>query len=350
MNLWDPCETKPSDSPLPGKGHDLVDVEHVGQVVVSHRYFMSTSRKHLLKGIFWFFVAVFLILVGLSFYTYKNPLFLVESGLLKIKEIEKVRVVMYGDSVRQTAQVRVANRLPLHMTLDSLTVRVELEGQKIGYGKRTSRLKVGALSTDTIHTIINLDPNAVLGELRDAEIKRKDSIEAFINGELYTHLPILGNLILPYTKRIDLYAIRIPRIMIKGMKLKELQWPYFNFDVNIAFTNNNPVKFGMRKIDYNLKFYEELTFQGSIPDSLLIDSFSTNSMVIPISYNLKSTPKNGLKLFHFGKGHPYELILNGELFSERKEIHSVDLELVKLGEVQLSELSIPPNFGGSNTD
>ena len=184
----------------------------------------------------------------------------------------------------------VENKNPITLDLAGLDYDLKIENQSLVSGVTAKAIKLKANSTSPVQLPVTLkfdDLKKLPGELWN-----KDKLAYDLQTTFNIILPVIGNYAIPVSKQGEFPVPKMPGIIIKDVKIKNLSFTTAELVAQVEVTNPNDFDLGLSNLSYQLNVNQQNWGQGKINQSSSIPKKGKGIVEIPVKLNLLSAGKS----------------------------------------------------------
>jgi len=226
---------------------------------------------------------------------------------------------------------KVKNPNPVGVKLGGFDYRFIIEGNQFlsGNNPKEVLLKSGGESIISIPISIKyLDVYKTASAL-----KGNDNIPYQLAGDIYFNTPI-GRLQVPFSKRGNLPALKMPKVSLGEVKLKALSLTKADIEFDINFHNPNAFGVSLNNFNYNLALNKGQIAKGTVKHTELAKKVS-NTLHIPVTLNFIEIGRAAYSIMT-KKTVDYQLRGAAKLITPWKEL---DLPYLEEGSVNIQDIT-----------
>ncbi len=184
----------------------------------------------------------------------------------------------------------VENKNPITLDLAGLDYDLKIENQSLVSGVTAKAIKLKANSTSPVQLPVTLkfdDLKKLPGELWN-----KDKLAYDLQTTFNIILPVIGNYAIPVSKQGEFPVPKMPGIIIKDVKIKNLSFTTAELVAQVEVTNPNDFDLGLSNLSYQLNVNQQNWGQGKINQISSIPKKGKGIVEIPVKLNLLSAGKS----------------------------------------------------------
>jgi len=235
--------------------------------------------------------------------------------------VENIRVAgLSFDGLELLFDIGIENPNSLAVTMASFNYEFYLNNQLFLKGVQDSTQSILARSKSQLEIPIALDFQKIYATYQS--LKDQDSSVYKMQLGLTFDLPVIGKTTIPLSKEGGIPLLKLPKISVTGLKLKNLSLTSASLELETKLENPNSLNLILNQFQYNLKINERNWLSGVKNQAQAIHSKTTQPLLIPFSINFLEIGQS-----------VYQAIVNNETlnynFSGKINVGSSDLLLTK---------------------
>ena len=199
----------------------------------------------------------------------------------------------------------VENRNPVTLDLAGLDYNLIIAEQSLISGVTAKGVKLKANATSPLQVPVTLRFDDL--KKLPGEIWGKDTFDYKLDTVINVMLPVIGNYAVPVTKTGQLPVPKLPKISIKGLKVKNLSFTTADVIAQIEIDNPNAFELALSNLQYQLKINQQEWGQGKVTETRNIPQKGKGIIDIPMSLNLLSVGQASYKMLLHNADMDYQL-------------------------------------------
>jgi len=248
--------------------------------------------------------------------------------------IEKVNIVSAGlQEMDLVMIVRVKNNYPIGIQVPAFDYNFLIDNHVFLKGNNALNQSISPLSTNHVQVPIRIHFMDLYQSL--SALVNKDQASYQISGNIHFKIPVLGRLQIPYEKKGTLPLLKMPKISIKGLRVKSLSFASAKLSLDISLDNPNGFLMMLRNFSYNFSIDGLKWADGIMDKNISFDKHSQSSISIPIQLNFFEMGRTIFNLIQNKKSLPYEFDTQIKFKTDLPFLKDVDIPLKKKGYVDL---------------
>lgn len=219
----------------------------------------------------------------------------------------------------------VENKNPVSLDLAGLDYDFKLEDQSVVSGITEQGMKLKANSTSPVSLPISLkfEDLKKLG----GDIWEQDTLKYDLQTTFKVKLPVIGDYPIPVSKTGEIPVPKMPKIKLKGVKLKEMGFTSADVVAQVEIRNPNDFRLGLNRLDYKLAINNTNWGSGKIRQPTSIPSKGKAVVDIPLSLDLLSMGSAAMSLIKDKADLEYKLTGNANIDTGLELLKNVDVPL-----------------------
>ncbi len=239
-----------------------------------------------------------------------------------IVSIENIRVAgLSFEGLDLLFEIGIENPNSLAVTMVGFNYEFYLNDQLFLKGTQDSTQSILAHSKSQLEIPVALDFQKIYSTYQS--LKDKDSSAYKMQLGLTFDLPVIGKTTIPLSREGGIPLLKLPKISVTGLKLKNLSLTSASFELETKLENPNSLNLILNQFQYNLKINGRNWLNGVKNQAQAMNSKSTQPLLIPFSINFLEIGQS-----------VYQAIVNNETlnynFSGKINVGSSDLLLTKM--------------------
>jgi LEA14-like dessication related protein len=248
--------------------------------------------------------------------------------------LDKVRFTGISfDAINLAFDIKVSNPNPISAKLAGFDYDFFLEGASFLKGKQTTQVNIAGKGESTVEIPLTLDFNDVYNTFK--KLGDQDSTVYKLNCGMSFDLPILGPTRIPLSHDGKLPLIKLPKILISGLKLNNLSFTKADLVLNLKVDNPNTFDVISNALSYNFKINGKQWASGKSTSALTINEKSTNTVAIPISLNILEMGRTVYSILSGNQKLNYQFDGDFDFNTSLPMLGQVNLPIQKTGQLNL---------------
>ncbi|HDP98161.1 MAG TPA: hypothetical protein ENN22_03130 [bacterium] len=210
-----------------------------------------------------------------EFTSIQKPTLNLEDVQLTGLSLEKINLVF---------AVAIENPNSFAATLSGFDYDFKLANAPFLNGKQDKKLTIAGGGKSTLEVPLSLKFSDIYQTYQS--LKNQDSTDYQISLGLVFDLPVLGKTRIPVSKSGNLPLVKIPKIKLGSLKLKNLSLTRADLDLILELENPNPFSLALDKLNYELKINNSTWASGLTQQKLQIQNKEKSEILLPLSLNL----------------------------------------------------------------
>ena len=201
-----------------------------------------------------------------------------------IVSLANVRVTDISFEDLQLAfDIDIENPNAISASLAGFDYDLLLAGSSFVKGQQANQMTIASLGKSTVQVPVTLNFNDLYSMFQS--LKNQDSTNYKINTGLTFNLPLLGETRIPLSHEGQLPLLKLPRIKVDGLQLKNLTLTGANLDLKLNVDNPNVFSLILDKLQYDFKVNQKSWINGVKDQALTISQKKSSVITIPMSLN-----------------------------------------------------------------
>lgn len=220
--------------------------------------------------------------------------------------VKNVRVTNFAfDEIELTFDVNVENPNPFALHLLSYDYGFNINGNSFVQGTQEEGLSIDASQTSTIHIPVQLN----FVELYNlfGSFKGEDEADYTLATDLTFNLPVLGATTIPLKKTGTIPLIKLPKISVSGLEIKEMGLSGVDLALHLNLKNPNAFGLILNMLSYDLQVNGETLATSTFTEQVKASSNGATNITIPISLNTLKIGASVIKLLRNSNDVHYQL-------------------------------------------
>jgi LEA14-like dessication related protein len=250
-----------------------------------------------------------------------------------VEQVENVSIRLSGDTAFAVLLLRLENKGPFKMHIDSLDYRVNFDTLRVLSKQQFINLEMQPGDRDTFHFPVSLPYKRIIA--RAAELKHRDSVD--ITSEIrIVYSTVFGRKVLPRKKTDRIPVPLPPKFEIVKVDFRGFSGGKLLLNARLRMINEGSLELRLHGLRSYLKLAEILDATGTHSDTIVIRPRSNLEKDLAIEVTLNK-PLTVLRAINDGM-LPYSVKVTGFLLSEEEEGRDTRIEITNRGEVPVKEL------------
>ncbi|MBF0449498.1 MAG: LEA type 2 family protein [Candidatus Magnetomorum sp.] len=163
----------------------------------------------------------------------------------------------------------------------------------------------------------------------------EDQASYQLSGNLHFDVPILGQLKIPFDKKGQFPLLKMPKISVKGLHVKSLNFVTAKLALDIEMDNPNAFLMLLKNFSYTFSVDGLQWADGSIQKDITFEKQGKSNISIPIALNFFDMGQSLFNLIQKKSQFPYEFDTHIQLKTELPFLENIDIPVRKSGNIQL---------------
>ena len=203
----------------------------------------------------------------------------------------------------------IDNRNPVAIDLAGLHYDLKIEDHSLLSGVTAEGLVIDAASTSAVQLPVTLK----FDDLRKlpGELWQRDRFSYKLDTRFVVDLPIIGNYAIPVSKTGELPVPKLPKVSIKGIKVKQLGLSAAELVAQVAIDNPNAFDLSFSQLDYRLSVNQQEWGRGMVQQGGSVPQKGSGTVEIPLKLDLISMGHTAYKML--SNKEPLDYRLKGDI-------------------------------------
>jgi len=248
--------------------------------------------------------------------------------------VENVNIVGAGlKEMELVMNVRVKNNYPIGIHVPAFNYNFLVDDHVFLKGENALNQSISALGENKVQVPVRIHFMDLYQSLN--AMINKDQAPYQLKGNIHFDVPILGRLKIPFVKTGDLPLLKIPKISVKGLRIKSMTFASANLSLDIALDNPNGFLMMLNKLSYNFSVDGLKWADGIMNQNISFEKHGQSTMSIPIHLNFFEMGKTVFNLINKKQSLPYAFDTQIKFKTDLPFLKDVDIPLKKEGIVNL---------------
>jgi len=205
---------------------------------------------------------------------------LVQPPTAKIENVKITSLSFYDVSL--DFDVLVQNPNPVTMQLDGFDYRFIIENKEILNGDEDRVLRIDGAASSHIKIPLTLKYQDIFQLIK--QTKSLDTLSYTLSGHLKTG-GLLAGVKIPFSKSGSLPNLRVPRISIKSLKIKKLDFSGVDMELLLGVNNPNAFNLDIGSFDYQINLANQKAASGHAERLANIPAKRSGDIRLPLTVN-----------------------------------------------------------------
>ncbi len=252
-------------------------------------------------------LTVLLVLVGLLLLGGGITYFATDHGKALLPTLEQPTLTISNitrEKIVGQFAVKLRNRAPIDLKIDSLRYETRVEGTRIAQGHKARPLVVKGNAVNDLTLPVTLN----LPQLKqEAKSIQRDCVTVQMHTVLYANLPGVGPKEIPVDVHKRVYIPKLPKIEVADVDITKLGLQKGEAIVKLRVTNYESIPFTVKQVNYRFQVEDDLDVKGQETKDVAFRKKGVQIMPIHVSFQPKSMPKVLFKTLFKAKKTDYKL-------------------------------------------
>ncbi len=258
-------------------------------------------------------------------------------SLVQQMSVKQPRVEVVGARLKSLSfsgaglafDVRVQNPNPVGIDLKEFHYQFLLNERPFLSGDKTESLKIEANGSNTIQIPLAFTFENIYKTWKN--LRDKDTTRYQLKGDFAFNLPVLGRVSIPASKSGILPLAKIPKIKIKALHVKNLDFSKADFELVFQLTNPNGFSLDLKRMKYALQIAGKNWVSGESAKEASISPKGKSNLTIPVSVHFSQIGHALYSSIVNGKKLPYDFSGKINFSSSLPVLKNVDFPFKKKG-------------------
>ena len=227
--------------------------------------------------------------------------------------------------------IQVNNHYPIGIHLPAFDYHFQVNENAFLKGSTTLNQSISAKHQNIVKVPVRIhfmDLYQSLGNLLN-----QDQAAYQLSGNIHVDVPILGRLKMPFEKKGQLPLLKMPKISVKGLRVKSLNFATANLSLDIEMDNPNGFLMLLNNFSYNFAVDGLKWADGQISKDMSFQKHGNSQISIPIALNFFEMGKTLFNVIKNKRALPYEFNTHLQFQTDLPFLQKVDIPVKKEGKV-----------------
>jgi len=229
--------------------------------------------------------------------------------------------------------IQVENNYPIGIHLPAFDYNFTINDHVFLKGENALNQNISALGTNQVNVPVKIHFMDLYQSL--SALVSQDEALYNLNGNIHFDVPILGRMKIPFEKTGDLPLLKMPKISVKGLRVKSLTFASASLALDIEMDNPNGFLMLLKDFSYNFSVDGLKWADGQIQKDISFQQHGKSSMTIPMKLNFFEMGKAMFNLIKQKRSLPYEFDTQVKFKTDLPFLQDIQIPLTKKGNVQL---------------
>jgi len=238
---------------------------------------------------------------------FAGSLFLSSCALLQdVTQIQAPRVsfqdVRYTgisfDAIDLAVDVNILNDNPVSVNLSGFDYEFEINNNPFLSGQQEYGFSIAAMERTTLQIPVTVNFQDLYNTV--SSLLKEDQASYRMAGGVSLDVPVLGSLRVPFSKRGEFPAVKLPDIRVSGLRVTRLDVSGADIALNLNIENPNAFELLLNRVDYALSINGRNWLQGVGEQQTRISKNSSAPVSLGMSLNFAQV---GLTLYQILSGY-----------------------------------------------
>ena len=199
----------------------------------------------------------------------------------------------------------VENPNPVGATLAGFDYNLKIADRDFLQGKHEEELSVPARGEGTVSLPLSVQFADLYKLLKD--LAKEDTTTYTLAAGFVVKMPVLGNVRIPVSKSGTLPVLKIPKVRLKGLALRNLSLTSADLVAKLAVTNPNAIGFLLNRLSYDLQIDQRPLVNGEFTEAVELTPKGEAVIELPVHLNLLQVGRGIRDLITGGAVRAYHL-------------------------------------------
>jgi LEA14-like dessication related protein len=286
------------------------------------------------KWILIIIVSLLIIAVGLAVYFYLFPKKAQHILIPDIDQVNQIRIRVDGDTARMNIGLRLENKGPFRMNIDSLIYHVRFDTATLLAGRQELGIVLASGDADTFQVPVNLPFKRLIASIM--KVQEQDSVDIFTAVRV-VYATVLGNRSLAHEKTSTIAVPIPPEFELEKMEYVRRDKHKFFFRAHLKMVNRGRIELNVYDLKYTMKAEDLFTATGIGPKFIKVMPHSVITEVLPITVDVNKILKTALKIISDNNKVRYRLKIHGYIQNKGLGEDRSEVEIKKEGVLELKK-------------
>jgi len=248
--------------------------------------------------------------------------------------VEKVNIASAGlKEMDLVMDVHVKNNYPIGIHVPAFDYNFMINNHVFLKGENALNQSISASSNNQVKVPVKINFLDLYQSI--SALVNKDHATYKLNGNIHFDIPFLGQIKIPFEKNGDLPLLKIPKISVKGLRVKSISFASANLSLDVALENPNGFLMMLKNFSYNFSVDGLKWADGTMNKNITFEKHGQSSISIPIHLNFFEMGKTIYNLINKKQSLPYAFDTQIKLKTDLPFLKDVDIPLQKKGLVNI---------------
>lgn len=201
---------------------------------------------------------VLLALLGGALYFFLNKKY-----YPRVEDVAYIKLELAKDTAQVKAGVKVQNRIPLPIAIDSVHYTIKEENTRLGWGQMTSAHTLPPLGDKALDFRMMLNFEKYRQHLKDQQAK--DSIRLAVKAEVFFDLPLISPRSISLTRHLTVAVPKAPSMQLNDLVVRSFSVDSgYSFLLKVDATNRSLPDLTINNFQYTIQVGDTLTIAGQV--------------------------------------------------------------------------------------
>jgi LEA14-like dessication related protein len=229
--------------------------------------------------------------------------------------------------------IQVVNHYPIGVKLPAFDYTFLINEHVFLKGENALNQTISASSNNQVEVPVRIHFVDLYQSMK--ALVSEDKANYQLQGNLHFDVPLLGRLTIPFDKKGELPLLKMPRLSVKGLRMKSLNFASAKLALDIEMDNPNAFFMLLKHFSYNFSVDGLKWADGTLQKNITFEKQGKSNLSIPITLNFFEMGQSVFNLIKKRSQFPYEFETQIQLKTELPFLEHVDIPLKKSGNIEL---------------
>lgn len=288
--------------------------------------------KNKIKRISLLILIVLILASGVLFFL-RNKI--IANYLPAVEQIGDIHIKIKNDTSYINTKLSVENESFLKIKIDTIKYKLSIFDKTYLQSEKFVGMILNSYGKDTVDFAVKLPYSTILKNLK-AERKNGDSASYSINISIQ-YATTFGKAEIPINRSAKIKIPQPPELDVVEIKYKKIRRKTILADAKIKITNFNDITLSIKEMKYSMNILKQGNLKGSLKVPVDIIPNGTTFINIPLEINVNNIGKTVFQVLINKDSYDYTLTLNGILESTDPLNESFNIDITKMGKMELKK-------------
>ncbi|MFD3002895.1 hypothetical protein ACFS7Z_21185 [Pontibacter toksunensis] len=254
----------------------------------------------------------------------------------KVEDVAYIRLELAKDTAQVKAGIKVQNRIPLPIAIDSVHYTIVEDNTRLGWGQMTSAQTLPPLGDKVLDFRMMLDFEKYRQHLQEQQ--EKDSISLAVKTDVFFDLPLINPRSISLTRHLTVAVPKAPAMQLKDLVVRNFSVDSgYSFLLKVDATNRNLPDLTINNFQYTIQVGDTLTIAGQVDTTFHLQK---GNKLLEIPLQLKTSDAIALinKVLSGDDKWNYEAHVEAQIESSHRLFDSFKLTVEKAGMLAMGQM------------